>query len=581
MNIQTFLEHHGIVRNPFAEEDAQTDQVFKEYCISSAYHPVWDKVYGDPKDPSTAIVFGPKGSGKTAMRLQIDQHLQKYNKDNPGSQIFIIRYDDFNPFLDHFCERMSRRTTRKPEKVLDAWKLWDHMDSILCLGVTHFVDDVVTADKPNSKSSVDANKIKQLDRTAARDMLLLASCYDQSNDSAFVTRWNLLRKKLRYNNWSAKWSCVLAWCWSIAAIIFFALLFLRPAAPQVADDSDEARVVSAQHVFVARRPEPAVREFHNANSSESCATLSSRSVHTLIAEKDESVSGEATDEQAADEAGGFFAWFNAVFKTRPDFKWLWLAPFVILLGCLPFLIRWVKCHLIALGIRKHMRVGKRDVSSIRRVLLGIPAKELASQPLPRFDRTDDRYELLNKFQAVLEQLGYSGTVVLMDRVDEPHLTGGKPELMRRFVWPLLDNKLLKHPGLGFKMMLPQELHRDMERESREFHERARLDKQNVIPAFQWTGESLYDLARARMMACAADGTSPEPKDLFNSELDYQRLMSAFRSLRVPRHLFRFLYRVLVDHCNRYTDAEPEFKIKAETFETVHAVYDREANPTAG
>jgi hypothetical protein len=108
-----------------------------------------------------------------------------------------------------------------------------------------------------------------------------------------------------------------------------------------------------------------------------------------------------------------------------------------------------------------------------------------------------------------------------------------------------------------------------------------MDKQNVIPAFQWTGESLYDLARARMMACAADGTSPEPKYLFADDLDYQRLMSAFRSLRVPRHLFRFLYRVLVDHCNRYTDAEPEFQIKAETFETVHAVYDREANPTAG
>jgi hypothetical protein len=162
----------------------------------------------------------------------------------------------------------------------------------------------------------------------------------------------------------------------------------------------------------------------------------------------------------------------------------------------------------------------------------------------------------------------------MDRVDEPHMTGGKTELMRLFVWPLLDNKLLKHPGIGFKLMLPQELHRDMERESRDFHERARLDKQNVIPSFQWTGESLYDLARARMLACAQPGKSPEPKDLF-ADLDYGRMISAFGSLRVPRHLFRFLYRVLVDHCNRYTDSAPEFSIKAETFETVLAVYGRE------
>ena len=204
---------------------------------------------------------------------------------------------------------------------------------------------------------------------------------------------------------------------------------------------------------------------------------------------------------------------------------------------------------------------------------------MASQPLPRFDRTDDRYELLNKFQLILQRLGFRGVIVLMDRVDEPHMTGGKPELMQRFVWPMLDNKLLKHPGIGFKIMLPQELHREIERETREFHERARLDKQNVIPAFQWTGESLYDLARARMIACAAEGRTPEPKDLFADDVSYERLLSAFQSLRVPRHLFRLLYRVLVDHCNRHTDAQPVYKIKAETFESTLAVYTREAEST--
>ncbi|MEM9646443.1 MAG: hypothetical protein AAF989_15735, partial [Planctomycetota bacterium] len=142
--------------------------------------------------------------------------------------------------------------------------------------------------------------------------------------------------------------------------------------------------------------------------------------------------------------------------------------------------------------------------------------------------------------------------------------------------PMLDNKLLKHPGLGFKLMLPQELHRDIEKENRDFHERARLDKQNVVPAFQWTGESLYDLARARMVACAEDQKSPEPKDLYGPDVSYERLLSAFQSLRVPRHLFRFLYRVLVDHCHKHTDASPVFHVNAETFETSLAVYLREA-----
>ncbi len=284
---------------------------------------------------------------------------------------------------------------------------------------------------------------------------------------------------------------------------------------------------------------------------------------------------QAADEIAVDETGEEA---DDAAAATPNPNLLWLAALMILVGCLPYFIRWAKCYLAALGIHRHMRVGKREVGSTRKVLQWIPTKELASQPLPRYDRTDDRYELLTKFQSVLSQLGFDGTIVLMDRADEPHLLGGKPELMRRFVWPMLDNKLLKHPGLGFKLMLPQELYRDMERETREFHERARLDKQNVIPSFQWTGESLYDLARARMMACAQSGRNPEPKDLFDENVEYQRMLAAFQSLRVPRHLFRFLYRVLVDHCNRHTDADPVYKIDAQTFEAVLAVYSREADP---
>ena len=71
MRVQQLLEHHGIAVNPFAEEDAQSDPVFKDRCRDSTYHPVWDKVYGDPADPSTSIVFGEKGAGKTAMRMQM------------------------------------------------------------------------------------------------------------------------------------------------------------------------------------------------------------------------------------------------------------------------------------------------------------------------------------------------------------------------------------------------------------------------------------------------------------------------------------------------------------------------------
>ena len=103
MKIQQFLEHHGIASNPFADEDAQTDQVFKGYCIRSSYHPAWDKIYGDPSEPATSVVFGEKGSGKTALRLQIAQHLTDYNADHPERQVFVVQYDDFNPFWTTFA----------------------------------------------------------------------------------------------------------------------------------------------------------------------------------------------------------------------------------------------------------------------------------------------------------------------------------------------------------------------------------------------------------------------------------------------------------------------------------------------
>ncbi len=497
MNIQSFWEHHGIVRNPFAEEDAQTDPVFKEHCISSAYHPTWDKIYGDPAEPSTAIIFGPKGSGKTAMRLQIDRHLSRYNQENSSKRVYVIRYDDFNPFLDHFCERMGRFHSKKPEKVLDSWRLWDHMDSILCLGVTDLVNQALNATEssepmdPGSRaaSQITPAQLAKLDRTSKRDFLLLACCYDQSTESSFDFRWNQLRKKLRYGNWSASIDLALGIVWLFAALAFVCWIWNREA---------------------------------------------------------------ITDKTA-----------------------LWLAPLLILPGVMPYLIRCWKSMMAAIGIRKHMRVGKRETGTMRRLLMKFPRAELASQPLPRLDRTDDRYELLNKFKSLLARLNFAGTIVLMDRIDEPDLIGGKPELMRRFIWPLLDNKLLKHPGVGFKLMLPQELYRDVERESREFNERARLDKQNVIPAFQWTGESLYDLTRARMLACEASGRQVEPKDLFVDTVSYQRLLTVFQSLRVPRNLFRFLYRVMVEHCNRYTDSQPKFQIDAATFEAVFAVYSRE------
>jgi hypothetical protein len=183
--------------------------------------------------------------------------------------------------------------------------------------------------------------------------------------------------------------------------------------------------------------------------------------------------------------------------------------------------------------------------------------------------------MLIKFQSILRTLGFSGIIVLVDRLDEPHLINGSVELMKALLWPMLDNKFLKHPGLGLKLMLPLELTRFLDREEKQFYERARLDKQNLIANFEWSGEALFDVANARLQACSTGEKKASICDLFVAAITERRLIDTFRQLRVPRRLFKFLYRLLVNHCNAHTDHQPVWQISSEQFESTLAVYLRD------
>ena len=148
--------------------------------------------------------------------------------------------------------------------------------------------------------------------------------------------------------------------------------------------------------------------------------------------------------------------------------------------------------------------------------------------------------MLYKFQGLLKALGFSGIVVLVDRVDEPHLINGSLDNMKGLVWSMLDNKFLKQPGLGLKLLLPIELSDYVQNEGHDFFQRARLDKQNMIPSLEWTGAALYDLANARVAACSKEGATPKLQDMFDPSITSQRLIDAFAAFRVPRHLVQVL-----------------------------------------
>lgn len=491
MKIQQFLEHHGIQRNPFAEEDAQTDPVFKDFCIESTFHPTWDKVYGDPHEPSTSIVLGEKGSGKTAMRLQVARHLQQWNLAHPERKLFVVHYDDFNPFLDRFADHFGRR---RPKRVVASWRLWDHMDAILCLAVTGLIDRTLEVRSPSQHvdSLIDSQDLKALDSHQARDLLLLSAFYDQSLSETYKGRWHRLRKQLSFFSWKAYWDIALGIGGSVGLIAILIIL-------------GSAGIISSLNPL----------------------------------------------------------WFYVIL-----FLLLWV----------PRLWRTARMFWVCWGVTRHMRVGKHSINAMRQVLMHLSTNELEAQPIPNKDRTDDRYELLAKLQSILKTLSFDGMIVLIDRVDEPHLINGSAELMKLLIWPMLDNKFLKHPGLGIKLMLPIELNRFLDREDQDFYQRARLDKQNLIADFRWTGEALFDVTNARIKACSAKDQSPSLRNLVDESVSDQRLMEALRTMRVPRHLFKFLYRLLVAHCNAFTDAEPRWKISSETFESTLAVFLKEQEP---
>jgi hypothetical protein len=482
MKVHQFLDHFGITENPFAQEDAQSDHVFLEHCLDGTHHPAWDKIFGTPSAPSTAVVFGEQGSGKTALRMQMVSQLRRFNQDHPTERAFILEYDDFNPFLDTFRERLSGRK-RRPERALQSWRLWDHMDAILALATTRLSDAIRQGRATDESQRIPPEALGQLSRLQKRDILLLAAFYDHNRDESPIRNWHALRRKLRFATWKTWWDLGLG---ILVSAVIVTLTFWW---------------------------------------------------------------GSWTD---------LFQW------------WVLL---LVCLGWAPWLLHQLRLAWMSWRVSRQVRVIDRQVNTLRRILSQFERGELIGQPVPALFRGDDRYELLMKLQSVLKTLGFASVYVMVDRLDEPHLINGSAERIRDFLWPMFDNKFLKHPSMAFKLLLPAAVVRFLDREEREFYERSRLDKQNLVPALVWTGESLYDIASDRIRACAKLASQPPSLgELFDTSVTRDELISIFSRLRAPRHLFKFFHRLLVDHCSKHTEDRPHWKISRDTLQATLALF---------
>ena len=485
MKLNQFLEHYNLAENPFAHEDAKDDDIFRRHLIDGTHHPAWDKIFGSVDQPSTSVVFGEQGSGKTALRLQMIDRVHEHNATSGDGKVLVVEYDDLDPFLDTLRDNIGR-AGKTPEKTLQQLKLPDHMDAILSVATSRLVD--ILGGDVDAAEQVDRQRIKALTPNQRRDVMLLAALYDRSADTSPRRRFKAIRKLVGYSTWKTWWDVLLGFL--ITALVIAALVYK----PDWRDD---------RNILIG-------------------------------------------------------------------------AGVVAFLGWVPFLWHRLRLWNRSRKIAKRIRVIDRNSSDLRKNLAKFSRDDLLSQPLPTSDSADPRYDMFHKLSGVLKSLGYKAMLVIIDRVDEPHLVNGQPDRIRDVLWPLLDHKFLSTDDVAFKMLLPKDVTDYLDRESADFHQRSRLDKRNLVKSLEWSGQSLYDISNDRLRVCTKQGAEPAKiDDFFASDLSHEALVDRFARLRLPRHLFKFFYRLLVDHCSKYTESDPTYKISRDTFESQFALFERD------
>ncbi len=178
MNIETFLERYHLEQNPFAAEEARLDPVFDRLIGTTLTHPDFAKIAGSPGKPSTSVVFGEKGTGKTAIRILLARQIQSHNHAEPDNKTLLIPYDELNPVLDN----LMRAKKQDAGKLFESIRLADHQDAILSSAMTALGDAMLGArgkhEEPVSLPENLPTVVKRMSKQSRSDLSVLAALYD-------------------------------------------------------------------------------------------------------------------------------------------------------------------------------------------------------------------------------------------------------------------------------------------------------------------------------------------------------------------------------------------------------------------
>ena len=205
-----------------------------------------------------------------------------------------------------------------------------------------------------------------------------------------------------------------------------------------------------------------------------------------------------------------------------------------------------------------VRVVPPDPDPLAGLLARMPASIRRDLGLPSDASPDARLVLLERFITLLRELGSESFYVLMDRIDEATILSGRAELMRPFIEPLLEHRLLQFEGLALKLFLPIELSRLYLGASADELKSMRLDKANSIPELRWSGHELAEVATQRLRAVRTAGTPLEQPgarlaDFFDGEVGEQDIRETLGELGTPRLAFGFLGALFADHARELDD----------------------------
>jgi len=240
MNLSQLLTHWQIVENPFRGEEARHDQVFAKLSRDgpdghhTAIHSDFEKILGRVSSPSSSIVFGEKGSGKTAIRLQIARAVESHNRSSPDQRVALISYDDLNRPLDALHRAFGAGDALE---TLEHIRLTDHVDAILSIGVTPIVDSIL--DKvPNDQVPVGdpeaaVRRLRQGRPELRRDFLLLQALYDRSPRAAERTRRLRGALRLRPAPLRVAWAAAAfgGWVLPLGVLIAYAMMGAPAGSP--------------------------------------------------------------------------------------------------------------------------------------------------------------------------------------------------------------------------------------------------------------------------------------------------------------------------------------------------------------